>query len=252
MIPPRKTAKLWKPTSAVAVARKDAVSAQRYLGRPLWRGWRGYHRRSSAETTMHWMKRLGQSLMARDFGRQVAEIQLRIAVLNRYTAPGMPVTQVCLGKGEAGLSPDLCDKAPLSPSPIVKGLRDKAGEQNHDNIDCNRFEVQRRGGLPKIWARMLLRTFPIVKRTTPRSDKARNVVKIDRSTPWPNGLTRSGCWRTQRQDRRRRPDHRAGSPGTSPGSSLRLRRAPRKPPRICQSSGLVPRPSATHPMMPLY
>ena len=31
--------------------------------------------------------------MARDFDRQVAEIQIRIAVLNRYTAPGIPVTE---------------------------------------------------------------------------------------------------------------------------------------------------------------
>ena len=35
---------------------------------------------------------MGQSLMARDFDRQVAEIQIRIAVLNRYTALGIPVT----------------------------------------------------------------------------------------------------------------------------------------------------------------
>ena len=39
------------------------------------------------------MKLLGQSLMARDFERQVAEIQIRIAVLNRYTALGMPDTE---------------------------------------------------------------------------------------------------------------------------------------------------------------
>ena len=32
-------------------------------------------------------------LMARDFDRQVAEIQIRIAVLNRYTALGIPVTE---------------------------------------------------------------------------------------------------------------------------------------------------------------
>ncbi|MEH6755834.1 MAG: hypothetical protein V7788_16925, partial [Alphaproteobacteria bacterium] len=41
---------------------------------------------------MHCMKLLGQSLMARDFDRQVAEIQIRIAVLNRYTALVIPVT----------------------------------------------------------------------------------------------------------------------------------------------------------------
>lgn len=39
------------------------------------------------------MKLLGQSLMARDFDRQVAEIQVRIAVLNRYTALGIPITK---------------------------------------------------------------------------------------------------------------------------------------------------------------
>jgi hypothetical protein len=31
--------------------------------------------------------------MARDFDRQVAEIQIRIAVLNRYIALGIPVTE---------------------------------------------------------------------------------------------------------------------------------------------------------------
>ena len=39
------------------------------------------------------MKLLGQSLMAQDLERQVAEIQIRIAVLNRYAALGMPVTE---------------------------------------------------------------------------------------------------------------------------------------------------------------
>ena len=42
---------------------------------------------------MYCLKQLGQSLMARDFDRQVAEIQIRIAVLNRYTAIGIPVTE---------------------------------------------------------------------------------------------------------------------------------------------------------------
>ena len=93
VIPPRKNAKPWKPTSAGAVARNEAVSAQRYLGRTLWRRWSGYHRRSRVETKMHCMKLMGQSLMARDFDRQVAEIQIRIAVLNRYTALGIPITE---------------------------------------------------------------------------------------------------------------------------------------------------------------
>lgn len=43
---------------------------------------------------MHCVKRPGHSLMARDFDRQVAEIQIRAAVLNRYTARVVPVTVV--------------------------------------------------------------------------------------------------------------------------------------------------------------
>ncbi|APG47607.1 transposase, IS4 family [Phaeobacter porticola] len=42
---------------------------------------------------MNCVKLLGQSLMARDFDRQVAEVQIRGAALNRYTAPGIPVTE---------------------------------------------------------------------------------------------------------------------------------------------------------------
>ncbi|SDF11713.1 hypothetical protein SAMN04488567_3455 [Limimaricola pyoseonensis] len=41
---------------------------------------------------MHCVKLLGQSFMAWDFDRQVAEIQIRIAVLNGFTALGIPVT----------------------------------------------------------------------------------------------------------------------------------------------------------------
>jgi hypothetical protein len=65
----------------------------KYLGRALWRRWSGYHRRSRVETKMHCVKLLGQRLMARDFDRQVAELQVRIAVLNGYTALGIPVTE---------------------------------------------------------------------------------------------------------------------------------------------------------------
>lgn len=42
---------------------------------------------------MHCVKLLGQRLMARDFDRQVAEVQVHIAVMNGYTALGIPVTE---------------------------------------------------------------------------------------------------------------------------------------------------------------
>jgi hypothetical protein len=45
---------------------------------------------------MHCVKLLGQRLMARDFDRQVAELpelHVRVAVLNRFTALGIPMTE---------------------------------------------------------------------------------------------------------------------------------------------------------------
>lgn len=92
VIPPRKNAKPWKPTSPGAVARNEALRTSKYLGRAIWRRWSGYHRRSRVESKMNCIKLLGQSLMARDFDRQVAKLQVRIAVLNGYTALDIPVT----------------------------------------------------------------------------------------------------------------------------------------------------------------
>lgn len=94
VIPPRKNAKPWKADSAGAFARNEALRVSKYLGRALWRRWSGYHRRSRVETKMHCVKLLGQRLMARDFDRQVAEFQVRVAVLNGFTALGIPVTKV--------------------------------------------------------------------------------------------------------------------------------------------------------------
>ena len=93
VIPPRRNAKPWKAVTAGAVARNEALRASKYLGRALWRRWSGYHRRSRVETKMHCVKLLGQRLMARDFDRQVAEFQVRVAVLNGFTALGIPVTK---------------------------------------------------------------------------------------------------------------------------------------------------------------
>jgi hypothetical protein len=92
VIPPRKNAKMWKPDTPGASARNEAVRSSKYLGRALWRNLTGYHRRSRVETKMHCVKLLGQRLAARDFDRQVAEIQIRAAILNGFTALGIPRT----------------------------------------------------------------------------------------------------------------------------------------------------------------
>ena len=93
VIPPRRNAKPWKKDSPGAAGRNEALRAISRLGRTIWQRWSGYHRRSRAETKMNCMKLLGQKLAARDFDRQTAELQVRIAILNRYTALGTPVTQ---------------------------------------------------------------------------------------------------------------------------------------------------------------
>ena len=46
------------------------------------------------EAKMHCVKLLGQRLMARDFDSQVAEFQVRVAILNGFTALGIPFTKL--------------------------------------------------------------------------------------------------------------------------------------------------------------
>lgn len=92
VIPPRKNAQAWKATLNGALARNEALKACRRLGRRIWKKWSGYHRRSLVETKMHCFKRLGERVMARTFERQVVELHVRVALLNRFTQLGRPTT----------------------------------------------------------------------------------------------------------------------------------------------------------------
>ena len=92
IIPIRKNAKPWKANRCGADARNDILYTTRRLGRAIWKKWSGYHRRSLVETKMRCFKLLGERVMARDFDRQVAELQVRAAVLNRFTRLGTPIT----------------------------------------------------------------------------------------------------------------------------------------------------------------
>ena len=88
----RKNGKAWKEKTAGDKARNEILAATRYLGRPLWKTWSGYHRRSLVETKMRCFKLLGERVMARDPHRQVVELQVRAAILNNYTRLGVPHT----------------------------------------------------------------------------------------------------------------------------------------------------------------
>ena len=96
IIPTRKNAKPWKINRLGAEVRNEILRATRRLGRTIWKKWSGYHRRSLVETKMRCFKLLGERIMARDFDRQVAELQIRAAVLHRVTRLGTPITVAML------------------------------------------------------------------------------------------------------------------------------------------------------------
>jgi hypothetical protein len=93
VIPVRRNGRPWRETTPGAQARNDILRATQHLGRTLWKKWSGYHRRSRVESKMHCLKLLGERLMARTPDRQTAELQIRAALLNRFTALGTPVTR---------------------------------------------------------------------------------------------------------------------------------------------------------------
>ncbi|MGF6528998.1 hypothetical protein ABID77_004311 [Variovorax sp. PvP013] len=92
IIPTRKNAKPWAEIRAGARARNEILRATRELGRSIWKEWSVYHRRSLVETKMGSFQRLGERVMARDFERQVTELQVRVSILNRFTQLGTPET----------------------------------------------------------------------------------------------------------------------------------------------------------------
>ena len=92
IIPPRRNARAWKGHDPGLRSRNEALRACKRFGRANWKKWSGYHRRSRVEAKMRCIKLLGERIMARDFDRQDAEVQIRIALMNRFTALGTPET----------------------------------------------------------------------------------------------------------------------------------------------------------------
>ena len=71
-----------------AIARNETLRAARPYGRAFWKRWAGYHARSRIEAKMRCLKAFGARIAARDPDRQTAEIQIRIALINRFNALG--------------------------------------------------------------------------------------------------------------------------------------------------------------------
>ena len=87
-IPIRRNGRAWKPDCPAAISRNEILRATRCLGRSIWKKWSGYHSRSRVEAQMNRLKLLGDRIMSRDPDRQTAEIQIRIAIMNRCSALG--------------------------------------------------------------------------------------------------------------------------------------------------------------------
>lgn len=88
LAPPRRIAKPGKTVTAGSITRNQVLRALKFLGRDLWGRSSGCYRRSRAEPKMHCLKLLRHRLMAHDFGRKVADLQVPVTVQNRDTTFG--------------------------------------------------------------------------------------------------------------------------------------------------------------------
>jgi hypothetical protein len=87
-IPIRRNGRAWKEDCPAAQARNEILRASQHFGRALWKRLTGYHARSRAEAKMGCLKSFGDRLMAREPDRQTAEIHVRVALMNRFSALG--------------------------------------------------------------------------------------------------------------------------------------------------------------------
>lgn len=92
IIPTRRNGKPWRDGPLGACVRNEILRATQRLGRTVWRHWSGYHRRSLVETKMRCLKLLGERINAKTFERQVTQVHIRVALLNRFTHLGTPQT----------------------------------------------------------------------------------------------------------------------------------------------------------------
>ncbi len=92
IIPVRRNGRPWQEDGPGTAARNETLRAIKRLGRTIWKKWSGYHCRSLVETKMHCFKLLGQRVMARTFDRQITELKIRAAILNRFSQIGTPNT----------------------------------------------------------------------------------------------------------------------------------------------------------------
>ena len=88
IIPIRRNGRPRKEDGPAAAACNEILRATRHFGRAFWKRWTGYHLRSRVEAKMRCLKAFGERIAARDPDRQTAEVHIRIALMNRFSALG--------------------------------------------------------------------------------------------------------------------------------------------------------------------
>jgi len=93
VVPPRRNAKIWQHGNSKKgpLPRDENLRRIRTVGRQQWKHESGYHRRSLAETAVFRFKVIfGNTLSTRLIERQITEVRVKAAALNRMTQLGMP------------------------------------------------------------------------------------------------------------------------------------------------------------------
>jgi hypothetical protein len=85
IIPIRKKGRPGKEDCPAAIARNETLRATRLYGRALRKRWTGHHVRSRIEAKMRCLNAFGQRIAARHPESQTAEIQIRVALIHRFT-----------------------------------------------------------------------------------------------------------------------------------------------------------------------
>jgi hypothetical protein len=88
IVPVRNDGRPWQVDCPAAIARNETLRASRHYGRAFWKRWTGYLVRSRIEATMRCLETFGERIAARDRDRQTAEIRIRVALANRFSALG--------------------------------------------------------------------------------------------------------------------------------------------------------------------
>jgi hypothetical protein len=81
----RKNGKPWKENTPSANVRNETLRATQRLGRAIWKKWSGGNQNAL-------FKLLGECVNACLFNSQVAELQIRVALINRFIHLGILTT----------------------------------------------------------------------------------------------------------------------------------------------------------------